>query len=259
MSTIDIAFFTTGDLATESTPDSDHGDRHPRISIELASGPTLTNQTPTTSQVWEARAMALATRGQVHGVKTTDDARGVLDALPAGTTLRDLFFVGHGFPGGYVFSGRRTGPQGASGPFLSQAAATLQAPSSASDQHARFFASLANRLSRQDHGHVLFLSCFTGAAPSDATSPSQGRLDVALAATLQREGFHQFSVGCYVDFYAVRPVVSTDTRRILHFVDRVVFAGTTRSVPGHDLPGPDHLPRLQKMVGQIPSTRLRIG
>ena len=259
MSTIDMAFFTTGDLGTESTPDSDHRDRHPRISIELASGRTLTNRTPTNSQVWEARAMALATRGHVHGVKTTDEARGVLDALPSGTKLRDIFFVGHGVPGGYMFSGRRTGSGGTSGQFVGQASEALQAPISASDSNGRFLESLADRLSRQDHVHVLFLSCFTGDAPAPNASPSQGKLEVAVAATLQREGLRQFSVGCYIDFYAVRFVVATDTRRILNFVDRVVFTGTATPVPGHDSPGTDRLPRLQKIVGQIPSTRLPIG
>lgn len=258
MSTIDVAFFTTGDLATESTPDSDHRDRHPRVSIALDSGSTLTNDTPTTSQIWEARAMALATPDHAHGVKTPGEARGVLDALPAGTTVRDIFFVGHGFPGAYLFSGRRTGPGGMSGTFVGQVSNTLQAPGSKSDEHARFFASLAARLSRDEHVHVLFMSCFTGAAP-DPAAANQAGLCVALAATLQREGFRKFTVGCYVDFYAVRPVVSTSTRRILHFVDRVVVAGTTTPVAGHDSPGAGRLPRLQKMFGQFPSTRLPIG
>ena len=257
--TVDIAFFTTGDLGRESAPDKDHRDRHPRISIKLASGGKLANRTPTTSQLWEARGMALATRGHVYGVKTADEARGVLDALPSGTKLRDIFFVGHGFPGAYLFSGRRTGPRGRSGPFRATIANTLEAPSSESDQHARFFTSLAGRLSRRHHVHVLFLSCFTGDAPSGAASPSSGRLDVALAAKLQREGFRTFSVGSYIDFYAVRPEVLKKTRKIVHFVDRIVFAGTTIPVPGHDSPGPDRIPRLQNIIGQIPSARLRIG
>ena len=110
MPTIDIAFFTTGDLGTESTPDGDHRDRHPRISIELASGSTLTNRTPTTSQVWEARAMALATAGQVHGVKTSDDARGVLDALPARHDAARCFFRGARLSGWVHVLRGRTGP-----------------------------------------------------------------------------------------------------------------------------------------------------
>ena len=253
----DIAFFTTGDLATETIPDSHHGDRHPRVSIALPSGPTLTNDIPTTSQLWEARAMALATRGHVHGVRTTADARGVLDALPR-ESVRNVFFVGHGLPGMYAFSGRREGPHGTSGTFLAQPANILQAPSSETDDHAKFFASLAARLSRNenDHVHIIFMSCFTGREP--ATGP-KARLEIALAAKLQREGLRNFTVGCYVDFYAVRPVVSTNTHHILHFLDRVVFEGTATPVPGHDSPGAGRLPRPQKIIGQIPSAEVPIG
>lgn len=251
--TIDLAFFTKGDHALESTPDNDHRDRHPRVSIRLPSGRRLDNKRPTNSQIWEARAVSLATRRNVHGVATLAAATAVLERLPVDTRLRDVFFIGHGFPGAFEFSGRRPNRRGRSGLFMATASQTLQAPTRPGDENARFLAALSARCSRRHHVHIVFASCFTGNASSSK------RVDIAVAAALQREGLIRFSVGSYVDFYAVRPEVSRKTRKILRFLDRVVFPGTSTAVPGHDTSGPDRLPRFQKTFGQRPAARMPVG
>jgi len=188
MATKKIAFYTTGD-------------KRPVLGAKAIIGGR--KRTVKMSKMWELRAESLAGKGQTHGVATVDAAILKLQKLEKGAKLTKVFFVGHGYEGGFFFSGKPSGSDG----FEADDVNTLWL----SPKMKVFAKTLAGFLSKDEAVEVAFLSCYTG----------KGRFTRPFYDELRGHGVKNLTVGAFRDYYETR--FKVDARgNIVGWSDRII-------------------------------------
>jgi len=295
---IDIAFYTLGDSRKIKTLKSSFS----------------------RSKAWKYRSKTLATSTKyVFGANTNEDAIKKLEKLPKEKVIRRIYFIGHGFEGGFFFSGKPEGHDDFSANnnqilefphpyffigiehienlnnkkiseelidnFASQAIAierdnayiSVITPDSlwevtgvvggpddletftvelsernpkslnvfrkeAYEVHSKsntFIDTLISRLSKTKHIDVSFLSCYTG------KSESLYRVDIVIAAKLQRKGFKDVFVGSFINNYQIVPESKS------RFFDEITKDSNGKHILAPNS-GVNVIPRFERLIGGLP-------
>lgn len=196
-----LAFFTTGDT------------RRSRGVPANAPAAAKLNST----ERYKKRAESLVTAARVHGVASISEAIAILKALPAEAKITKVFFVGHGFDGGFFLHGKPD-PKDAEN-FIADDGdtETLQTPANAVNQAGKqlqqeFLNELVKHLHKGGDVEIGFLSCFTG---TGSTVRTYGK-------ALDAAGFTQYHVGGYTNDYQTRYDFDTKTGAIKKWRDSVM-------------------------------------